>query len=270
MIGVCLVALLCSAPAAPQILDLAAASEILNTPVSVSTQQVSPQRDEDETDVDFRRFHETLGWNFVHGLVSRDNLWALVVGGGTSLAAVTVDDELSDELRGRFNGLGDVGHFIGHPVMIASSVAGLVAVAPLTDNRRFRTFAYTLAQAQILDSAVKYGLKAAVSRTRPNGENDNAFPSGHTSATFAFATVADHYYGKKVSIPGYVIAAIVGVSRIEKGKHYLSDVLFGATLGYITGRTAVRGTERTSKQERVTFHPVVGYGRAGVLALVQF
>ena len=121
---------------APQVLDLSAASEIRKTPVSVSTQQLSPQRDEDETDVDFRRFHETLGWNFVHGLVSSDNLWALAVGGGTSLVAVTVDDELSDELRGRFNGLGEAGHFIGHPMMIVSSVAGLVAVArsPATEG----------------------------------------------------------------------------------------------------------------------------------------
>ena len=104
-----------------------------------------------------------------------------------------------------------------------------------------------------------------MSRTRPNGENDNAFPSGHTSTTFAAATVATHYYGWKVGVPTYAIAALVGASRVEKGKHYLSDVVFGATLGYIAGRTAVRGTQRSLERRRMTLLPVVGWDRAGLV-----
>ena len=264
MIGACLVALLCGAVAAPDLLETRL---VLDTPVSASTVQTSSL---DEVDVDFKRFHETLGWTFTRGLISAENLWPFVIGAGASLAAVSIDDELSDELRGRFDEYGEIGSFVGHPVTIAASVGALVVAARLTENRRFRAFSYSLAQAQILDSALKIGLKATVPRTRPNGENANSFPSGHTSGTFAFATVAGHYYGKKVGIPGYVVAALVGGSRIEKGKHYLSDVLFGATLGYITGRTAVRGTEGTFLPDRMTFHPMLGYGRSGVIAQIHF
>ena len=34
--------------------------------------------------------------------------------------------------------------------------------------------------------------------------------------------------------------SLVGVSRLQRNKHYLSDVLAGATLGYIVERTVVR------------------------------
>ena len=147
--------------------------------------------------------------------------------------------------------------------------ASLIA-AQLTNDSRFRRFAYSLAQAQIVDTTLKVGLKAAVSRTRPNAENNNAFPSGHTSTTFAFATVAAHHYGKKVSIPVYAVATLVGLSRIQKGKHFPSDVVFGAVLGYIAGRTAVRGRDQSLNRQQITFLPVVGWGRTGLAARVVF
>ena len=221
-------------------------------------------------DVDFSSFFTTLGWNFTRGLFSTDNLLPLVIGGGAALAVHPFDDEISNELRGRANKLGASGNIMGNPVTIGVSVGAIVLAAPFTENRRFRAFAFSLAQAQIVDSGLKYALKSTVSRTRPNGENDNAMPSGHTSATFAFATVAGHYYGKNVSIPAYTLAALVGVSRIENGKHFLSDVVFGATLGYISGRTAVRGTDRSVRQPLFTWFPVVGWGRTGLTAQWMF
>ena len=221
-------------------------------------------------DVDFSSFFSTLGWNFTRGLFSTENLLPLGIGGGTALAVHPIDDEISDELRGQANELGESGHIVGNPVTIGVSVAAMLLAVPFAENRRFRAFAFSLAQAHIIDTGLKYPVKAAVSRTRPNGANENAFPSGHTSATFAFATVAGHYYGKKVSIPAYTVAALVGLSRIEQGKHFLSDVIFGATLGYIAGRTAVRGTERSLERQRMTLHPIVGWGRAGFLTEWRF
>ena len=223
-----------------------------------------------DLDVEFSSFFSTLVWNFTHGLVSTDNLLPLALGGGAALAVHPIDDEVTARLRGDSRALGDAGHLVGHPVTIIVSLAGALAAAPFTENRRFRAFAFTLAQAQLVDSTLQYALKTTVSRTRPNGENDNAFPSGHTSATFAFATVAGHYYGKKVSLPAYTLVALVGASRIEKGKHYLSDVVFGATVGYIAGRTAVRGTARSRERQRMTLLPVVGWDRAGLIALWTF
>jgi membrane-associated phospholipid phosphatase len=74
---------------------------------------------------------------------------------------------------------------------------------------------------------------------RPDGSAPNSFPSGHTSSTFALATVGTNYYGKKWWIPLHTFAGLIGVSRVEKRRHWPSDIPAGAALGYISGQTAI-------------------------------
>jgi hypothetical protein len=105
---------------------------------------------------------------------------------------------------------------------------------------RFRAFSYDATQAIIVDEIYTEIFKKAVSRTRPDGSDKVSFPSGHASTAFALATVAQRHYGWKVGVPSYLAASAIGLSRIEYNRHYFSDVLAGATLGIITGRTVVR------------------------------
>jgi len=64
-----------------------------------------------------------------------------------------------------------------------------------------------------------------------------AFPSGHSAASFAFAAVVAHRYPKNkwVKWGAYALATGVSLSRYPAKKHYPSDILIGATLGYVTG-----------------------------------
>jgi len=64
-----------------------------------------------------------------------------------------------------------------------------------------------------------------------------AFPSGHSATSFAFAAVVAHRYPKNkwVKWGAYVLATGVSLSRYPAKKHYPSDILIGATLGYVTG-----------------------------------
>jgi len=64
-----------------------------------------------------------------------------------------------------------------------------------------------------------------------------AFPSGHSATSFAFAAVVAHRYPKNkwVKWGAYALATGVSLSRYPAKKHYPSDILIGATLGYITG-----------------------------------
>ena len=66
------------------------------------------------------------------------------------------------------------------------------------------------------------------------------FPSYHTSSSFTFAAVLNEYYGPTVGLPAYGLAGLIGWSRIDERDHDLSDVIFGATLGYVIGKSVAR------------------------------
>ncbi|MGI8634064.1 MAG: phosphatase PAP2 family protein [Segetibacter sp.] len=88
----------------------------------------------------------------------------------------------------------------------------------------------------------------------PNGEklsrSDYAsFPSGHTTAAFAAATVYAMEYKDKPLIPilSYTAATLIGLSRLTENQHWPVDVLAGAMLGYLSGRQVVNNFHRYSK-----------------------
>ncbi len=60
------------------------------------------------------------------------------------------------------------------------------------------------------------------------------FPSGHTIAAFAIATVFAERYRRHRWVPwvAYGLAGLVGFSRITLQDHFPSDVFAGAVLGY--------------------------------------
>lgn len=83
----------------------------------------------------------------------------------------------------------------------------------------------------LLNEAITYSLKAVVNKTRPDGSNQNSFPSGHTSTTFHSASFVHKRYGFKYSIPAYALAGFTAYSRIESEKHDGWDILAGAIIG---------------------------------------
>jgi membrane-associated phospholipid phosphatase len=93
-----------------------------------------------------------------------------------------------------------------------------------------------LVQAQLISQVLTYGIKGSVRRSRPEG-GGFSFPSGHTTAAFASATVLQRHFGWKVGFPAYAAATYVAASRVQGQRHYLSDVAFGAALGVVAGRT---------------------------------
>jgi len=68
-----------------------------------------------------------------------------------------------------------------------------------------------------------------------------SFPSGHTIAAFAVATVyADRYPNPRWHRwLAFGLAGVVGFSRVSLLSHYASDVFAGAALGYVIARYVV-------------------------------
>jgi membrane-associated phospholipid phosphatase len=77
----------------------------------------------------------------------------------------------------------------------------------------------------------------------------SSFPSGHTTAAFAAATVFAMEYRDKPLIPiiSYSAASLIGLSRITQNRHWASDVLVGAALGFLSGKQIVNNYHRYSK-----------------------
>jgi membrane-associated phospholipid phosphatase len=85
-----------------------------------------------------------------------------------------------------------------------------------------------------LAAGVSYGLKYLIDAPRPDGSDNNSFPSGHTTLTFASAVFLHKRYGWKSALPAYIGASFVGFSRVYSNEHYTRDVLAGAAIGAVS------------------------------------
>lgn len=67
---------------------------------------------------------------------------------------------------------------------------------------------------------------------RPDGENFEGFPSGHTASAFAAVGFLQKRYGLRLGLPALAIASVVGVSRIHAQRHTITQVICGGMLGF--------------------------------------
>ena len=90
--------------------------------------------------------------------------------------------------------------------------------------------------AQYLESMLGAQLTTEIIKTkivherRPNGLNDESFPSGHASGAFSAPMFIHKRYGWKQSLIPYGLAIFTGFSRVHTRMHYTHDVLAGAAV----------------------------------------
>ncbi len=65
-----------------------------------------------------------------------------------------------------------------------------------------------------------------------------SFPSGHTSSSFAAASVFYTHLPKKIGVPAVILAGLIGLSRLYVGVHYPTDVIAGILMGIFLGYLA--------------------------------
>lgn len=109
-----------------------------------------------------------------------------------------------------------------------------------------KRFAYRFFNVYILGVAMTNFLKLGFKRERPfnaypekvryigTPETTYSFPSGHTESIASISTLLTIKYGKKytaVPVVCAILTALVMLSRMYLGQHYLSDVLCGLTAG---------------------------------------
>lgn len=104
----------------------------------------------------------------------------------------------------------------------------------------------------LLTEALTYGLKAIIVKQRPDGSNENSFPSGHTSTTFHTASFIQRRYGVSYGIPAYALAGFTAFTRVYGDKHDGWDVLAGAIIG--VGSTYLFTTPYQQEHMEFTFN----------------
>lgn len=181
----------------------------------------------------------TLPSDFAHLFTPTNGLIA-GIGGAGSLAVHPKDDEIADDLYEASGGRRDffrAGASIGDGVEQNAFALGTYIVGRVWRKPRVAEAGANLVDAQIVNGVLTQGIKYASDRRRPDG-GARAFPSGHTSATFATAEVLREHFGWKWGAPAYAVGAYVSVSRMVDNKHWASDVVFGTAIGLISGHAA--------------------------------
>jgi len=178
----------------------------------------------------------------VQKLPSMQNVYLAGIGGGLALAAHPADQSLNARLISHYDGVNTAfapGKYIGNTPEIVSATLATYAIGRIFDQPKTSHLGMDLIQAQILTEMLVEPIKFATGRERPDGSNHQSFPSGHAAITFATATVIERHLGWRKALLGYTIASYVAASRLHDNRHYLSDVVFGAAVGSIAGRTVV-------------------------------
>jgi hypothetical protein len=201
------------------------------------------------------------------GVVNWNNAAILGVALGGSLAMRT---ELDDDVRRntarhpqRWNDGTHILGKVGDPAYQIPVLLGAYAWSLHQAEDEPHDLMSSLVSAYTISGLATVGVKVIANTDRPSRTwNDGSFgfPSFHTSSTFAMAAVLDEYEGHWVGVPAFLVSGLVGWSRIDERDHDLSDVVFGAALGYVIGRSvAGRALDGDSRVRLFPYtHPTDG------------
>lgn len=213
----------------------------------------------------FSRFVRDVGGDY-KGFFSKGVALRLGIGGTAAGIVHIWDSDIADEAAEPAPATTqwlDGGDIYGGPTGQWPLAIGWWTIGHFAGSAKGAAAGRDLVRAQISVASWTYAIKFATSRERPNGD-PRAFPSGHTSSTFATATVLERYYGWKVGVPFYALGVYAGLSRITAEKHWASDVVFGAAVGIASGYTVTRHVHAHS----VTLGPAIYPAGAGLSVTV--
>jgi membrane-associated phospholipid phosphatase len=178
--------------------------------------------------------------DFKH-LPSMQNLLWVSIGTGATAAVHPADKDVTPDLVNASwaHKVFGVGAVLGQSYTLMAAATTIYVTGRVTDNRRYSHMGSDLIQSLGVAEALTQVMKVSVGRQRPDGTS-NSFPSGHAADTFAFATAIERHYSWKFAGPAYAFASYVAISRLHDNRHYLSDVVAGAAVGVIAGRTVTR------------------------------
>lgn len=197
---------------------------------------------------------------------------ASVVFLGLTFGDQAVSDQALDWGSGSFGNFLDITNEIGglYGFLIPTSV---FAFSFATDDTKFQDAAFTSLQAYVYSNVLVFMTKFAIGRSRPDTEQGphdfnpfsgaTSFPSGHTSSVFAIIMPWVFYYPGPVTYALVAVASGTAIARIQRQRHWLTDVLAGAAIS-----TAM--SHFLYKRHRNTQDPTLGINPIGTGLSMRF
>ncbi len=181
-----------------------------------------------------------------------------------------------------------IGEKYGRSVTTGILGGGLYLTGLLFDNKDISSTGRMVVESVIYSGLTVGILKITLSRGRPyenDGpgdffdytlkEEDVSFPSGHTTTAFAVSTILARRINNVYATIGlYSLAGLTAYQRMYDNKHWFSDIVVGAALGYFIGSTIANSEEeRESKNSflsKVNLMPSVNQNGIGLSLNMNF
>jgi len=203
-------------------------------------------------------------------LVGKDALLLGAFAIGTGLIA-PIDRQVASRLQdsatqaNRFFGRAATGfRLLGDPGSLVTGT-GLYLIGRADGQRRVESLGLHSVESILLSGVIGSGIKMLAGRQRPfvndttpynfqlwrgfQGDKYRSFPSGHTTAAFAFASTltreSQFWWPHATWYIGTVFyggAGLIGLSRLYNNQHWASDVMTGAAIGTLVGLKVVKYT----------------------------
>jgi hypothetical protein len=170
---------------------------------------------------------------------------------GAIIASSALDDPVRDYTQSHRTKTKDdvakVFRHMGQPEVYATVGLGTIAAGLIGGHDDVTRAGGRITASLITAGATNSLLKYLVGRKRPNSvtdpfefdpfSNNVSFPSGHTAMAFALATSVSHeVHSLPVTVGLFGASTLTGWSRINDNKHWLSDVLGGAVVGFTSAK----------------------------------
>jgi membrane-associated phospholipid phosphatase len=152
---------------------------------------------------------------------------------------------------------------MGQPEVYGTLTLGLLGAGLITGNHAITQAGVHVGASVAVAAGAVYVGKSLMGRPRPDelGSDSDDFqpltgrvsmPSGHTALAFSLATsLADDIHRPWATVGLYSMASLVGLSRINDNRHWLSDVGVGAVVGiasakFVSGKWTIFGIRAPS------------------------
>lgn len=189
---------------------------------------------------------------------------SVVVGGGIIL--YTYDDDIQ-KLVLRNKGTNTNAYLrtifdpLGSGLYSIPSLGILYGYGAIWHNDKAKETSLKGLEAFLLTGVVVQIIKEITQRHRPYADNpsnpylwngpfnlipDASFPSGHSAAAFAVATVISYSYKNLIWVPiiCYSLASLTAMARVVENNHWASDAFVGSAIGFAIGRLVYHGSYR--------------------------